>query len=340
MKTVYVVDDDELMLELLTRALQQHEYHVRAYRSPGDVVADLNDAEPDLVISDINMPGMDGFDLAEVVARRPRVVPVVLITAQPTDEQALRAQSSGIRRLVKKPVGNLSALVDLVREIVPPTPREELDALRREFFIGLSHELRTPMTALKLALDELEAEGTVPEQLVRIGQRNAQRIARYIDTELCLLELRAGGRPVVRSEVTLRDVLKDCVPCDLNGTGDRAVWTDPTKLRAVVRVLTASNVGGENTVSVTADMSGNGREVVLRFEKASFSANNGRMDSCAGEAPPAPPWNPSAGDEPYSFERACRRVVESVGGKLFVVDSAIHVSLPLSLDAPVGEAVE
>jgi hypothetical protein len=99
-----------------------------------------------------------------------------------------------------------------------PAPEEldRLDALRTEFFVDLSHQLRTPLTAMKLAIDGLFAQlrGVMdPSQqnLASIGRRNVDRITRLIENQLDLLRVMAGDRRICRRPVDINRLVEDRV---------------------------------------------------------------------------------------------------------------------------------
>ena len=59
---IVAVDDEELYCELLVEALQPAGFQVRCFASAGDALAALDKLEPELIVSDVEMPEMDGFD--------------------------------------------------------------------------------------------------------------------------------------------------------------------------------------------------------------------------------------------------------------------------------------
>jgi EAL domain-containing protein (putative c-di-GMP-specific phosphodiesterase class I) len=132
---VVVVDDDELLCRAIGRALSAagHEVH-RAY-SVDEALGLLRDLEPDVIVSDIQMPGRDGFELLQALARAKPDVPVVLLTGNLSSNEAADALSHGSFRYLVKPVsvavlqatvGEALVARSLSRARVVP-PREELE---------------------------------------------------------------------------------------------------------------------------------------------------------------------------------------------------------------------
>lgn len=98
-----VVDDDPFVLEMLVIVLEEEGYAVEAAENGGDALEGFG-RHPGigLVLTDMNMPGMDGLELTREIRQRNAVVPILLLTAHDDGELVRRATESGAnRRLVK-----------------------------------------------------------------------------------------------------------------------------------------------------------------------------------------------------------------------------------------------
>ena len=101
--TIAVVDDDRRILESLTNLLESADYGVRSFASAAALVESDCLAEIDCIISDIDMPMMDGLELLRVVrAGRPEL-PVLIITGHPEMLNRLPAIGPGHYRSFTKP---------------------------------------------------------------------------------------------------------------------------------------------------------------------------------------------------------------------------------------------
>jgi CheY-like chemotaxis protein len=78
---VLVVDDDSLLLETSSLILKQRGYEVRTALDGFQALVELRRSKPDLIISDLRMPNMSGFELLSIVRRRFPHIPVVAISA-------------------------------------------------------------------------------------------------------------------------------------------------------------------------------------------------------------------------------------------------------------------
>ncbi|HET8675082.1 MAG TPA: response regulator, partial [Blastocatellia bacterium] len=105
---VLVVDDEEDARRLLVALLEQCEASVRTCASVAEAVAEIEKWGPDVLVSDIEMPGEDGYALIRKVreheSERGRRLPAVALTAHARAEDRMRVLSSGYQMHVPKPV--------------------------------------------------------------------------------------------------------------------------------------------------------------------------------------------------------------------------------------------
>jgi CheY-like chemotaxis protein len=114
---VLIVDDDRDTLELLSAALTQRRARVTTASSAAEALRALKFFRPDVLISDIAMPGEDGYQLIQKVIAldmAPRI-PAIAITAYAKQEDKERALAAGFQRYLAKPV-ELGELISAVAE--------------------------------------------------------------------------------------------------------------------------------------------------------------------------------------------------------------------------------
>jgi CheY-like chemotaxis protein len=116
---VLLVEDDLDTLDLLSTALKQQRATVTAVSTAADALASIRISTPDIVVSDIAMPGVDGYQLIDKIRAMgfddDRHIPAVAITAYAKEEDRQKALSSGFRSYLAKPI-ELSELVSAVAE--------------------------------------------------------------------------------------------------------------------------------------------------------------------------------------------------------------------------------
>jgi chemosensory pili system protein ChpA (sensor histidine kinase/response regulator) len=105
LKTVMVVDDSITIRKVTARMLERNDYAVITAKDGVDAVAQLHEQVPDLMLLDIEMPRMDGFELATHMRNDERLknVPIIMITSRTGEKHRERAMSIGVNRYLGKP---------------------------------------------------------------------------------------------------------------------------------------------------------------------------------------------------------------------------------------------
>jgi|SRR5262245_7996764 len=115
-----VVDDDQRVLESLQNLLESADYEVRLFSSARALLESAYLPEIDCVISDIDMPMMDGFELMRVIqAKRPEL-PIILITGHPELLNELPPMEAGRHRLFRKPFDGQELLTTVANALRNP----------------------------------------------------------------------------------------------------------------------------------------------------------------------------------------------------------------------------
>ncbi|GAB2557548.1 Hpt domain-containing protein [Rhodanobacter koreensis] len=112
---VMVVDDSITMRKVTSRVLERHEYEVSTAKDGVDAVEKLHERVPDLMLLDIEMPRMDGYELATHMKADPRLrnVPIIMITSRSGDKHRQRAFDIGVDRYLGKPYQEAELLVQI-----------------------------------------------------------------------------------------------------------------------------------------------------------------------------------------------------------------------------------
>jgi two-component system nitrogen regulation response regulator GlnG len=123
----WIVDDDEAIRWVLERALQHADIRVRGFEDPDTFRTALADSQPDVVITDIRMPGFDGLDLLSMLRREHPKLPVIVITAHSDLETAVAAYQGGAFEYLPKPF-DVDQAVELVRRAATADGSAERDS--------------------------------------------------------------------------------------------------------------------------------------------------------------------------------------------------------------------
>ena len=116
---VMVIDDSVTVRKVTSRVLQRQGYDVSTAKDGVDAIAKLQDDKPDIMLLDIEMPRMDGFEVASFVRHNDKLaeVPIIMITSRTGDKHRERAMSIGVNRYMGKPFQE-AALLETIEELV------------------------------------------------------------------------------------------------------------------------------------------------------------------------------------------------------------------------------
>ena len=226
-----LVVDDEPDLHLLIRQKYKRRTTDWTFAFADDGVEALeqieSDPEIELVLTDINMPRMDGLTLLARLAEIDRPLRVVIVSAYGDMKNIRAAMNRGAYDFVTKPINldDLEATIAKTWQEVEAQKKaldaqhqlesvrnalavsQEVQTLKTRFFANLSHEFRTPLTLILGPLQDAlhGAAGPLPAEQVAVMHRHALRLKHLIDQLLDLSKLEAG-------RMTLRAARHDVLP--------------------------------------------------------------------------------------------------------------------------------
>ncbi len=129
MKPIWIVDDDQSIRFVLEKALLRENLPTRSFTNPKDVLLALatasDDECPQILVSDIRMPGGSGLDLLDKVKAKYPALPVIIMTAFSDLDSAVSAFQGGAFEYLPKPF-DLPKAVELIRRAVEESQREEV----------------------------------------------------------------------------------------------------------------------------------------------------------------------------------------------------------------------
>jgi two-component system, NtrC family, nitrogen regulation response regulator GlnG len=125
MKPIWVADDDQSIRFVLERALTREQFNVRCFANPRDVLSALETDAPQVLVSDIRMPGGSGLDLLAKVKQQHPGLPVIVMTAYSDLDSAVSAFQGGAFEYLPKPF-DLPKAVELIRRAVDESLREQV----------------------------------------------------------------------------------------------------------------------------------------------------------------------------------------------------------------------
>lgn len=123
MKPIWIIDDDRSIRWVFEKALARTDMPFKAFSSVPEAVAALETSQPQVVVSDIRMPGGSGLDFLQEIKKRFPEVPVIIMTAYSDLESAVAAFQGGAFEYLAKPF-DVDQAVDIIRRAVEESERE------------------------------------------------------------------------------------------------------------------------------------------------------------------------------------------------------------------------
>ncbi|XLZ71865.1 response regulator [Massilia sp. SR12] len=248
---ILVVNDDANSLFALTNLLgqwaAQEGYDVVAARSGEEALRQVLTHDFAVILLDVNMPGMDGFETAQAIHQRPRSsdIPIIFITAFVADElDRLKAYQRGAvdflftpvipqmlyakisvfvalatkneelrrqaRQLSQRTTDLIASNQRLLREIEERKSAERASHAKDEFLAMLGHELRNPLSAISSAASLIGLPGVAPDSVChakKIIQRQSRHLGRIVDDLLDLSRAMSGKILLNRLPLDLKALL-------------------------------------------------------------------------------------------------------------------------------------
>ncbi|WLI90880.1 response regulator [Massilia sp. R2A-15] len=271
---ILVVNDDAASLLALTSLLDQWaaqtNYEVMTARSGQEALRQVLLHDFAVILLDVNMPGMDGFETAEAIHQRARSadIPIIFVTAFLADEidrvkayqrgaadflftpvipqilhakvsvfVALAMKNEELRRQTQKLSQRTTELTAtnkrLTREMEERQAAERKNHAKDEFLAMLGHELRNPLSAISSAASLIGLAGAGPEVVNRakmIIQRQSQHLSRIVDDLLDLSRAMSGKILLARQPLEMSALVSACLDT-FKATGRTGNYTIDTDMQ-------------------------------------------------------------------------------------------------------------
>jgi two-component system sensor histidine kinase/response regulator len=254
---ILIVDDFEDTLALYDALLSEDGHRVRTAASGVDALRHVDEREPELVLLDVSMPGMDGVEvLRRLRTRRGGGPSVLMLTAARREPHAIEAGlKEGADAYLTKPIDARELLARTRAALESFRLKRMLEAQRRDHIAMLVHDLRHPLSSLGLIAEVLTAEDLQAEErraaLTQIRSLCGE-MARLVDGVLAASRLEAGVFSVEPRMVPIGDLIQPMlavftpiasrrrVTLVFEGVLEQSIKCDPQKLRQAIDNLVAN----------------------------------------------------------------------------------------------------
>jgi len=166
---ILIVDDEPFNLDLLEQELDDLGYGTERAADGAEALAKLDDAGPDLVLLDYQMPGLNGIEVLRAIRQKNKELPVVMITAHGSIERAVEAIKSGADDFVTKPFDPEHLAVVLTKCLERAQLKSEVEFLVQE--LGERHRLVIgDSAATRRIVDEAQKAAASKSTVLLLGE--------------------------------------------------------------------------------------------------------------------------------------------------------------------------
>lgn len=238
---VLIVDDNPKNLQVLGKFLRNENYGLEFAVDGNAALEWLEIREFDLVLLDVNMPGMDGFDVCRKIRSNPRLdkMPVFFLTAETLRESVLKGFEVGAQDYITKPFDSRELIIRVKTHIslkrsmeklehlnqtleqrveertselsVAKERAEESDRLKTAFLMNISHEIRTPLNGIMGALmmlgkDDIDKNRKM--DCIGMATSSGQRLLETINDIIEISRIEAGESVAEMVRVYTDDIIR------------------------------------------------------------------------------------------------------------------------------------
>jgi two-component system, sensor histidine kinase and response regulator len=294
--TVLVVDDNPKNVQIIALLLREQKYKIIIAVNGLSAIDLVDRARPDLILMDVMMPGMDGFEACQIIKTQTENenIPVIFLTALSEKINIVKGFEAGGVDYITKPFNKEELISRIKTHLELKFARDEmqkmtnhlveLNTIKDKMFSVIGHDLRSPLGSIKMTLDFLRSD-MGQQYKIEDFRSSVNLLAQTTDEVFGLLEnllgwakSQSGNLSVVPEEIGVRDLVNSVyllhkgsfsnkgLKFENNVVDTNVVYADLNMLKTVLRNLLSNAIkftpeGG--TISVkTSELNGNTHIVV------------------------------------------------------------------------------
>ncbi|MGF1523022.1 MAG: response regulator [Leptolyngbyaceae cyanobacterium] len=218
--SILIVDDEVINFDVIEAMLSSQDYQLNYVDTGQEAINSLSLFQPDLILLDVMMPGMDGIATCRHIKAMEnwRPVPIIMVTALNTKDDLARCLNAGADDFISKPINRveLRARVEAMLRIKQQyDDLQALLALRENMVDMIIHDLKAPLQSTLSGLELLEQETITPAKqqvILDTTYASAQTLETLIDSLLKTALIEAGKLRLDRTEANLYDLIQSIMP--------------------------------------------------------------------------------------------------------------------------------
>jgi signal transduction histidine kinase len=214
---ILVVDDTEDNLDLLEFALKRKPVTMLRATSGAECLVLAERENPDVILLDIQMPEMDGYETFKRLRANPKTakIPVVFLTAQKKDPESIeKGLALGVDEYLTKPIDVEELFVRTRMLVQLKRAQAELERTKADFMAMLVHDLRSPLSGIQSVvkfIKEVSKEGPLKEEYLKLldaAEESSHRMLELINDFLDLSKFEAGSMTLERHPTSITELLR------------------------------------------------------------------------------------------------------------------------------------
>lgn len=213
-RNILIVDDHPGARETLSALLEPDGHHLQTAASGEEALALIEENPPDVILLDVMMPKMDGFEVCRRLkaSAATRSIPVLLVTALDAREHLIEGYEAGAEDFVSKPVNGLELRARVrafLRMKALYDDQEAMSQMREDMANIIVHDLRSPLNQISMATECLEetAREQGMEAFVKFIAEGVSEIESMVNNLLFYAKTQSESLLLQRQPVDLRDLL-------------------------------------------------------------------------------------------------------------------------------------
>lgn len=227
--TILVVDDVASNVLLLKALLGREQYRIITAVSGTDALEIVKSANPDLILLDVMMPGMDGFQVAEILKseEESKDIPIIFLTALDDAASVVKGFKLGGNDFISKPFKKEELLIRISHQLslvaanrIIQRQTEELKKTidgRDKLYSVIAHDLRSPMASMKMLLNTIlmsaDRNRVDPDiyDMLEMSNKTSEEIFGLLDNLLKWTKSQLGKLEAVKNELNLTELAEGVI---------------------------------------------------------------------------------------------------------------------------------
>ncbi|KAB8332445.1 response regulator [Scytonema tolypothrichoides VB-61278] len=282
---ILLVDDNADMRDYVARLLSER-WHIKAVNNGTAALAAIEEQPPDLVLSDVMMPEMDGFQLLNALRANPltKGIPILLLSARAGEEAAIEGLQAGADDYLIKPFSARELVTRVDSHLQMSRLRQELSSnrMKDEFLATVTHELHAPLVSIlgwtRLLRSSQLSQASALRALDTI-ERSALNQAKLISDLLDISTIISGKVCLNQKPVKLTPIIQEVIHTILPDAKAKGIHIVQTLHPQTLHVETFHGTSLQRDISVSGDSKRLQQIITNLLDNAiKFTSKGGRVE--------------------------------------------------------------